>query len=183
MTLREEFEDYITSWNKLSVETLFASNKEYIKWLEDKYNNYECDFSDKSLEDYDESEIVDHLKSEKFDFIEEVEDHEMIEYLESTGHTIVHGNYIPKDEEFVDHNDLSKLDEIRTKFLNSSWAEREKIYNKVIKNEDRKLDEFSNFDMFYHLDEQGFDFLDHIDTQEIISHLEGVGYDVIIENK
>jgi len=31
MTLREEFEDYITSWNKLSVETLFASNKEYIK--------------------------------------------------------------------------------------------------------------------------------------------------------
>jgi len=38
-------------------------------------------------------------------------------------------------EEFVDHNDLSKLDEIRTNFLNSSWAEREKIYNKVIKDD------------------------------------------------
>jgi len=107
----------------------------------------------------------------------------MIEYLESTGHTIVHGNYIPKDEEFVDHNDLSKLDEIRTKFLNSSWAEREKIYNKVIKDEGRKLDEFSNFDLFYHLDDTGFDFLDNIDSQEIISHLNAVGYYVIESSK
>lgn len=182
MTLREEFENYINSWNKLSVETLFmGSNKEYIKWLEDKYQNDDCDCSDKPLEDYDESEIVGHLKSTNFDFIEEVNTSEMIDYLGSTGHTIIRGDFIPKDEELVDHNDLIRLDEIRTKFLDSSWAEREKIYSRIMKNEN--FHDYNRMDMFDYLDQTGFDFLDNIDSQEIISHLEGVGYDVIIENK
>lgn len=128
MTLREEFEKYVDGWNNLSVEKLFkSSNKEYIKWLEDKYKE-EC----KELEDYDESDLVRELKSRNFDFIEEVEDHEMIEYLESVGTQVFDENFTPADEQFVDHNDLIKLDEIRTKFLNASWSERESIYNKII---------------------------------------------------
>lgn len=94
----------------------------YVKWLEDNY---------KELDDYTEANIIQELKNRGFDFIEEVEDHEMIEYLESVGTSVFDKDFIPADEEFVDHNDLIKLDEIREKFLNASWAEREEIYNKV----------------------------------------------------
>ncbi len=129
MTLREEFEEYVNGWNKLSVEPLFrGSNKEYIKWLEDKYeNDCEC----KELDDYTEADIVQELKNRDFDFIEEVEDHEMIEYLESIGTQVFDENFVPKDEEFVDHNDLIKLEEIKQKFIDSSWADREIIYRVI----------------------------------------------------
>lgn len=179
MTLREEFEKYVDGWNNLSVEKLFkSSNKEYIKWLEDRYeNDCEC----KELDDYSEWEIVEHLKSESYDFTEEISTLELVNHLESCGFTVIKGEYVADDVEYVDHNDLIKLDEIRTKFLNSSWSEREKIYNQVVKEEPKSLDEFNNVDMFYHLDGQSFDFLDHIDTQEIISHVEMVGYKVIPE--
>lgn len=107
-----------------NLEEITSQNLEqYVKWLE-----YEC----KELEDYDESDLVRELKSRNFDFIEEVEDHEMIEYLESVGTQVFDEDFVPADEEYVDHNDLIKLDEIRTKFLNASWSERESIYNKII---------------------------------------------------
>lgn len=73
--------------------------------------------------------------------------------------------------------DMKLLEEIVGKFMISDEFARKKIYNRVIK-EETVLEDFNNVDLFYYLDEQSFDFLDHIDTQEIISHLEMVGYEL-----
>lgn len=132
------------------------------------------------LSDYSDQDLIKELKDNGFDFIEEVRDHEMIEYLESIGCVINNPNAVPEDEKFVDYNDLIKLKEIRDKFLNSSWEIREKIYKQIVNDEPKSLHAFNNVDMFYHLDDQGFDFLDNIDSQEMISHIENVGYKVII---
>lgn len=93
----------------------------YVKWLEDN-----C----KELDDYLDSELIDYLEENDYEFIDEVTTEEMIESLEYKGY-VVSESYEAKDEEYVDHNDLIKLEEIREKFLNASWAEREEIYNKV----------------------------------------------------
>jgi len=103
---------------------------------------------------------------------------ELIEHLEDSGYVVL-GNGVNS----LDITDNKLLSEIVNKFLVADVFSREKIYKQIVKEEPRSLDEFSNFDMFYHLDEQGFDFLDHIDTQEIISHVESVGYYVTEASK
>nr|DAI89641.1 MAG TPA: hypothetical protein [Caudoviricetes sp.] len=104
---------------------------------------------------------------------DEITDSEMIENLQESGYLVI-GDSVHS----ADYTDTELLREIVNKFLISDCFSRQKIYKQIIKEEPKSLDEFNNVDMFEHLDEQGFDFLDHIDTQEIISHLELVGYNV-----
>ncbi len=128
MTLREEFEEYVNSWNKLSTEKLFASsNKEYIKWLEDQYDNYKCD--EASLDDFTEYDLVKELKDRGFDFSDEVSEYEMVDYLEDRGYII---NPETEFDDTLDHIDAPMFEEIQQKFLNANWAERAELYNKII---------------------------------------------------
>lgn len=95
----------------------------------------------------------------------------LIEHLEENGYSVI-GDSVNS----LDLIDRKLLGDIIEKFLVSDSFSREKIFNKIIKEENNSLSELNNFDIFTHLDEQGFDFLDHIDTQEIISHVNSVGY-------
>lgn len=78
--------------------------------------------------------------------------------------------------------DMKLLEEIVKKFMISDEFARKKLYNRVVK-EEAVLEDFNNVDLFYYLDEQSFDFLDHIDTQEIIEHINSVGYYVTESSK
>lgn len=75
----------------------------------------------------------------------------------------------------LDYEGNLMLKDIIEKFLVSDIFARKKIFNKIIK-ETAILEDFNNVDLFDYLDEQGFDFLDFIDTQEIISYINAVGY-------
>jgi|GEM_PF-4878224 len=128
MTLREEFEEYVNSWNKLSTEKLFASsNKEYIKWLEDQYDNYKCD--EASLDDFSKYDLVRELKDRGFDFIEEVNDQDMIHYLESVGCSIVDENDTDNDYDYVDD---CLFEDIVSVFDSLSCAKRQELRDLII---------------------------------------------------
>lgn len=101
---------------------------------------------------------------------------DLIEHLKQNGYVFVKG-----EVDDLDYTDRRMLDEIIEKFLYSDSFSRQNIYNKIVKEESKNLSEYNNMDLFYHLDEQSFDFLDNIDTQEMISHVENVGYKVIPE--
>lgn len=101
----------------------------------------------------------------------------LIEHLEQDGYSVI-GDGIHT----LDYEGNLMLKQIIEKFLVSDIFARKKLYEKVIK-ETVSLDEINNFDLFYHLEQQSFDFLDHIDTQEIISHIEAVGYYVTESSK
>lgn len=73
--------------------------------------------------------------------------------------------------------DMKLLEEIVSKFMISDEFARKKLYNRVVK-EEAVLEDFNNVDLFYYLDEQSFDFLNFIDTQEIVRHLKMVGYEL-----
>lgn len=103
---------------------------------------------------------------------------ELIEHLKQNGYVFIKG-----EVDDLDYTDRTMLDEIIEKFLYSDSFSRDKIWKQIIKEESKNLSEYNNMDLFYHLENESFDFLDNIDTQEIIEHLEGVGYEVIIENK
>lgn len=96
----------------------------------------------------------------------------LIEHLEEYGYAVIGDGVNTLDYE----GDLM-LKEIIEKFLVSDIFARKKLYNRLIK-EETVLEDLHNVDLFNYLDKQSFDFLDHIDTQEIISHLKMVGYKV-----
>ena len=108
----------------------------------------------------------------------ELSNNELAQHLEENDYLVI-GDHVNS----LDYEGRLMLEEIANKFLVADVFSREKIYKQVVKEERKNLKEFSNFDMFYHLDEQGFDFLDNIDTQEIISHVEAVGYYVTEASK
>lgn len=107
----------------------------------------------------------------------EITNSTMIEHLEEQGYSIIGDGVNTLDYE----GDLM-LKEIIEKFLVSDIFARKKIFNKVTK-ETTILEDYNNVDLFNYLDEQSFDFLDYIDTQEIISHLETVGYIAVEQYK
>jgi hypothetical protein len=127
MTLREEFEKEVKLLTHISTEELLLSgNKQYIEWLENKYQSKEV-----SLDDLSEWEIVDYLKNDYFDFISEVDEDDMIDYLQNRGYIISERN-TPEYETGLDLIDNNRLEEIKNLFIYSSFAEREEIYKKVI---------------------------------------------------
>lgn len=104
----------------------------------------------------------------------EFDNSELIDHLEENGYAVL-GDGI----NCLDYIDRKMIEEIVNKYLVSDFIWREKIYNKVIKGE--RFHDYNRMDMFDYLDQTGFDFLDNIDSQEMISHLEMVGYKVIPE--
>lgn len=113
-----------------------------------------------------------HLYTEYGDF--QIDNSELVEHLEYNGYKVI-GDGVNS----VDYGDGVLLDEIIQKFLTSNSFSREKIHKRVIKNE--PFHDYNRMDMFDYLDQTGFDFLDNIDSQEMISHLENVGYKICEE--
>jgi len=103
---------------------------------------------------------------------------EIIEHLEENDYLVI-GDSVNS----LDYEGRVMLEEIAKKFLVADCFSREKIYKQIIKEQPKSLDEYNYMDLFYHLDDRGFDFLDNIDSQEIISHIESVGYYVTEASK
>lgn len=85
----------------------------------------------KSLEDYDDLDLLEELDSRDYEFIHEVDDSEMVEYLRDVGYTVFEGD--ERDESGLDYIDQKRLEEITELFLKGSFQEREEIYNKITK--------------------------------------------------
>ena len=101
---------------------------------------------------------------------------ELIEHLEENGY-VIFGDGIHS----LDYGSQLMFDEIVKLFFVSDLLTREKIYKRVINKEASTFHNYNRMDLFDYLDQMGFDFLDNIDSQEMISHLEMVGYKVIPE--
>jgi len=100
---------------------------------------------------------------------------ELIEHLENDGYTII-GDGLHT----VDYEGNKMLREIIQLFLVSDIFARENIYRKLFDKEtediDFTLNKYNNYDIFNYLDYNSFDFLDNIDSQETVRHLEDCGY-------
>ena len=83
-----------------------------------------------TLEDFDEDDMIQHLREEGYDFSVEVDIEEMIEQLESEGYTVLTNS---EADDGLDIVDSRMLEEIKGVFINSSVFEREKIYNLITK--------------------------------------------------
>ena len=90
-------------------------------------DNCECE----SVEDATENDLLCELASRDFNFIDEVDEDEMVDHLQRNGY-LVDGepNVMTANLDIIDNN---MLDEITLKFLNSSIFERERIYNLILK--------------------------------------------------
>jgi len=82
------------------------------------------------LSDFSEHDIVSYLKEEDFNFITEVDEDDMIDYLESEGYIITDSDEMESNG--LDYIDTVRLEEITSKFINGNWAEKEEIYSKLI---------------------------------------------------
>lgn len=103
----------------------------------DKYARYHLDLIHpddcecESVEDASEDDLVWELKNRNFDFLDEVDQDAMIEYLQSDGYTVDGNDGVIHSD--LDYMDAAMLGEIAQKFLESSVFERQDIYD-LIKN-------------------------------------------------
>lgn len=100
----------------------------YAKYHLDLIHPDDCECE--SVDDASENDLVWELKNRNFDFLDEVDQDDMIEYLQRDGYTVddVDGSM----HSDLDYMDAAMLDEITQKFLESSVFDRENIY-KLIK--------------------------------------------------
>lgn len=84
-----------------------------------------------SLEDFDEDDMIQHLKEEGYDFSIEVDTEDIISRLESEGYTVLENSI--QEENSLDIIDSRMLKEIKGIFINASVFERERIYNLITK--------------------------------------------------
>jgi hypothetical protein len=99
----------------------------YARWSLDM--KHEDDF-ESDLDDFDNTDLWNHLNnSYSFDVYDELDDEDMVDYLERKGYTIDTPDFIDNGLDYVD---ASMLEEIENLFLNSSCAERVEIFNKII---------------------------------------------------
>ena len=85
----------------------------------------------KTLDDFSEREIVDYLKDEYFDFIDEVEEEEMINHLENKGYYVSDERAISNDYDYVDS---CLFEDIVSVFDSLSVFDRQKLRDLVINN-------------------------------------------------
>lgn len=83
-----------------------------------------------SLDKFDEDGIVKHLKKRGFDFMEEVEDQDMIHYLESNGCIVTDKNEDSIDS--YDYVDSCLFEEISTVFDSLSCQKRQELRDLII---------------------------------------------------
>ena len=105
--------------NKISLKGVTAER--LLDELSNRFSN--------SVEDALDSELIEELQNRDYSFIDEVTDEKMIDYLESDGWEIKFSGARSKDG--LDYLDQTKLDEIVKLFVDSSWIERDVIYNRV----------------------------------------------------
>jgi hypothetical protein len=93
-----------------------------------RWHNYrhEDDFESR-IEDFTDDDLIKELKSNGYDFTRQLNEEQCIDYLESEGYKID----MPNNFDELDNIDQSKLEEIINLYYNSSWIEREKIYNTI----------------------------------------------------
>lgn len=102
--------------------------EDYARWTLDM--KHEDDF-ESNLDDFSESELVDHLRGEWFNFIDEVEEEDMIEYLENRGY-VISGEGVNSSE--YDYVDMCLFDDITSVFDSLSCAKRQELRDIVINN-------------------------------------------------
>lgn len=99
---------------------------DYARWSLDM--KHEDDF-ESSLDDFDNDDFVKALKSSGYNFAQQVTEEDCIEVLEVGGYVITDEN---DEENRLDYVCSRQLEEIKEKFLEGNWSERESIYNKII---------------------------------------------------
>lgn len=105
----------------------FENTDAYIDYLENIIDDEDLD---NILEDIEEDAIFQWLDFKGFDFLNEMDSQELINHLSEVGYKIISGASVENVLDIIDNN---RLEEIKNLFLNSSFAEREEIYNKIIK--------------------------------------------------
>lgn len=81
------------------------------------------------LDDFYESDLIEHLRDNYYNFIKEVDTNEMIKHLESLGYSL-DNEFFNKDE--YDYIDSILFEEISTKFHSLSVFDRQKLRDLII---------------------------------------------------
>lgn len=110
-----------------NVDTEILTN--YVEYHLDLIHPDNCNCE--TVEEATESDLIWELKNRYFDFIDEVDEDEMVDYLQRNGY-LVDGEYNLMTTN-IDLIDTRMLEEITSKFLSASIFERERIYNLIIK--------------------------------------------------
>ena len=82
----------------------------------------ECECECESVEDASDDDLVSELKSRDFDFLDEIDEDEMVEHLQRRGYVVDDVDMTLSSN--LDYIDASMLDEITEMFLNASVFER-----------------------------------------------------------
>jgi hypothetical protein len=99
---------------------------DYTRWSLNM--RHEEDF-ESSLDDFDEDELIEELKSRGHNFSKQIGEEECIDFLEDSGYTITADEAVVGNG--LDYVDAQRLEEIQKKFIDSSWDEKLVMYNKV----------------------------------------------------
>ena len=105
----------------------FENIDAYVDYLENLIDDEDLD---NVLEYVDEDDVFDWLDYKGFDFLNEMDSQELINHLLNVGYKMVEEDVDDGDLDLIDYN---RLEEIKNLFIYSSFAEREEIYNKIIK--------------------------------------------------
>lgn len=104
----------------------FENWEAYVDYLENLIDDEDLD---NVLEDFDEDDVFQYLDYKGFEFLNQMDSQELIEHLSGVGYKMVEEDL---NENSLDYIDDFRLNEITEKFINGSWAEREKIYKQII---------------------------------------------------
>jgi hypothetical protein len=99
--------------------------EDYARWSLDMIDPDDCECE--TINEASEWELVDELKSRDFNFVDELDDDELLDEMESRGLS----EYVTISG--LDYVDTEMLKEITTLFLNSTLAQRQIMYNLLIK--------------------------------------------------
>lgn len=98
---------------------------DYARWRLDM--RHEDDF-ESNIDDFTDEELVEALQDNYYNFAKLLDEDDLIDYLQDKGYIISE-----EKQNVLDHIDTPMFEEISQKFLNSSWTQREEMYN-LIKN-------------------------------------------------
>lgn len=81
------------------------------------------------LEDLFDSDLVSELEDRSYNFMQEVDEDDMIDYLEENGYIVTSDD--EKSIGVLDNIAEIQLEEIKNKFISGSWQEKEEIYSLI----------------------------------------------------
>ena len=108
-----------------NVDTEILTN--YVEYHLDLIHPDNCNCE--TIEEATESDLIWELKNRYFDFIDEVDEDEMVDYLQRNGYLVQgESSGITANLDLID---TRMLEEITSKFLNTTIFERKRIYKLV----------------------------------------------------